>query len=71
MQWVSADKNIECVSQRATSNHIQKQAAKVSYLIMIFMFLTDFLISGNQVPAQTTEPGLHLVSKGGRDVCRN
>jgi hypothetical protein len=51
----------------------RKQVAKVSYLIISknLMFLTDFLISGKRVPAQTTEPGLHLVSKAGRDVCRN
>ncbi len=49
----------------------QKPVAKVIYLIMNLMFLTDFLISGKQVPAQTSEPGLHLESKAGRIVCRN
>jgi hypothetical protein len=54
----------------STSDFKSHPEAKVSYLI-IFMnlkFLTDFLISGNQVPARTSEPGLHLEYKAGKDA---
>jgi hypothetical protein len=72
MQWFPLTKTFDLNKQL---NPIQKTVAKVIYLIIFknLMFLTGFLISGMQVPAQTTEtePGLHLVSKAGRDVCRN
>jgi hypothetical protein len=71
MHRVSADKKHSISTSDFKSHPETSGGGKLFDHFHVSHVSHRFPISGKQVPAQTTEPGLHLKSKNRKDVCMN